>query len=431
MDLPFKISTETTRLTEPLLPSGAIDYVRVLNEKLGKGVTAESNALLPLLKIRGTAISVDEPMRAEFLRMAGAKGDEDTSPFFVRYELYLKEREPRADMAQATETLLQATQRPWNQKWSPPLAEYLVEQAGIFAIATDASKKPDFYTPYVSTDGSLAHAGLFKMTGLTDLARSWGARANLRIGSDNISGAIRDIEAMKRLGRLFQRPGTLICAIMGMVFDLMGNRLANTLLRRSLGIDDLQALTKALALPAWESIASYIDGVERWLFLSSLQQHALGLIDLAKDDRYAAKATLIQSIDVSVIDWNAAMRELNAWRDHQIEVVNRTAWREFARGHKELRKVSSKWQKELRKTRSLLQPLAGEARDVYARRVVHGLLAGASDLVRHERTRRQLHSYQQQLQTMCNAGNTPASRHSWWKRLFARRSQENSAGLRG
>ena len=246
--------------------------------------------------------------------------------------------------------------------------------------------------------------------------------ASLLIGSGRIDLAIADIAAMKRLGRLFQRPGTLLCALMGMFFDRIGSTVATALLtERTLSKGELEVLASALELPPWDSIAQYLDGLERWMFLSFAQQLAMGLFDLRPDEQHAKTATLLQSIDVSFIDWNAGMREFNALRDRQIEIVNRSDPGQFAQGQAELKKKSDEREREFMQNQPLLGPLAGEGREDYARRVVHGLLVGSFDLVERDSTRRQLNDEQDQLLALCKATGTKESRGSWWKRLVSRR----------
>src|SRR5690349_10746497 len=47
---PFFLAKETTFFSGPLRKDGTVDYVAAINEELGRGVTRENNAAIPLLE---------------------------------------------------------------------------------------------------------------------------------------------------------------------------------------------------------------------------------------------------------------------------------------------------------------------------------------------------------------------------------------------
>src|SRR5713101_3375645 len=64
----FTISKETTYVTGPLDKDGYIDYAAALNERLGKGVTPENNANVPIWKALGPHPE-GATMPAEFFKL--------------------------------------------------------------------------------------------------------------------------------------------------------------------------------------------------------------------------------------------------------------------------------------------------------------------------------------------------------------------------
>jgi hypothetical protein len=64
------ISPATTRLIEPLDEMGYPDYVAALNVQLSKGVTADNNAMVPLMQALGPK-EIPATYREDFFRRLG------------------------------------------------------------------------------------------------------------------------------------------------------------------------------------------------------------------------------------------------------------------------------------------------------------------------------------------------------------------------
>jgi len=62
------ISTETTRITAPLKPSGYPDYLAALNQAMSKGVTPENNAVVLLLRMGGPKL-IEGPAEEIYRRL--------------------------------------------------------------------------------------------------------------------------------------------------------------------------------------------------------------------------------------------------------------------------------------------------------------------------------------------------------------------------
>src|SRR5947209_7995811 len=60
----FTVSKETTYVTGPLDKDGYVDYAAALNERLGKGVTPETNANVLIWKAIGPRPQAAKPMPA-------------------------------------------------------------------------------------------------------------------------------------------------------------------------------------------------------------------------------------------------------------------------------------------------------------------------------------------------------------------------------
>src|ERR1041384_775270 len=86
---PLTLSKETTAITSPLLPDGTPDYITALNRLHSQDVTPENNALIPLLRIRGTD-SLDPNIRSKFLEIIGAEPTPSDARIFLTLSDYLK-----------------------------------------------------------------------------------------------------------------------------------------------------------------------------------------------------------------------------------------------------------------------------------------------------------------------------------------------------
>src|SRR5256885_8409701 len=67
----FTVSKETTYVTGPLDKDGYVDYAAALNERLGKGVTPETNANVLIWKEIGPRPGGGKGMPAEFYKLMG------------------------------------------------------------------------------------------------------------------------------------------------------------------------------------------------------------------------------------------------------------------------------------------------------------------------------------------------------------------------
>src|SRR5713226_2829852 len=85
----FTISKETTYVTGPLDKDGYIDYAAALNERLGKGVTAENNANVLIWRAIGPRPERPE-ISPEYFRKLGIKAPPDADEYYVDLLRYIK-----------------------------------------------------------------------------------------------------------------------------------------------------------------------------------------------------------------------------------------------------------------------------------------------------------------------------------------------------
>src|SRR6266852_4930537 len=147
----FTISKETTYVTGPLDKDGYIDYAAALNERLGKGVTAENNANVLLWKAIGPRPQ-RETMPSEFFQLMGIEAPPAKGEYFIDLKLYLKEQfkiEPGEEAEEIGEQLIRCTQRAWKPEEYPKVASWLKANENPLAIVVQATKRTKYFSPYV------------------------------------------------------------------------------------------------------------------------------------------------------------------------------------------------------------------------------------------------------------------------------------------
>src|SRR5438067_3435981 len=209
----------------PAAPA-ATDYEAELNDRLGRGVTPERNAVVLLWKALGPTPEGGPGMPAEFFRRLGIPEPPRQGDYFVGFSTYLRDRvklDP-ADFAPHFDQQSRATQRPWSAKDYPQVAAWLAVNEKPLAVAVEATRRPDYYNPLVSRrtekdPGSLIGVLLPGVQKSRELGAALAARAMLRAGEGKFDDAWADLLACHRLGRLVGRGGTLIEGLVGVAVD--------------------------------------------------------------------------------------------------------------------------------------------------------------------------------------------------------------------
>src|SRR5829696_5018877 len=88
----FTVSRETTYVTGPLGTDGRIDYAAALNERLGKGVTPETNANVAVWWAFGPKPEGGNGMPAEFFKLMGIDEPPEKGDYFVDMWRFAREQ---------------------------------------------------------------------------------------------------------------------------------------------------------------------------------------------------------------------------------------------------------------------------------------------------------------------------------------------------
>ena len=146
--IPYTISKETTWITEPLRPDGAVDYFAALNARLSEGVTPENNAAVLLMQVMG-AEEIQPEIREEFYKQLGVPLPETTQglwlPFDDFVDRYLEtiESPHNEELREKLDDQFdEAKERPWTKSEFPVVAKWLDENKPAIELIVAASKRP-------------------------------------------------------------------------------------------------------------------------------------------------------------------------------------------------------------------------------------------------------------------------------------------------
>ncbi len=270
---------DTTYVTGPLDKDGYIDYEAALNDRLGKGVTPETNANVLIWKALGPTPEGGQGSPPAVFKRLGIDEPPKDGAYFISLGAFMRDHlklDPSEFEALAEEQAL-AGKRPWAAKDHPHIAAWLEANEKPMALVVEATRRPDYYNPLISRHGenepgSLISALLPSVQKCRELATALTDRAMLRVGEGKFDDAWQDLLACHRLGRLVARGGTLIEALVGFAIDNIASNADLAYLERA----DLTAaqardrMKDLQALPPMPPLADKIDLCERFVYLDSV-----------------------------------------------------------------------------------------------------------------------------------------------------------------
>ncbi|HSG73026.1 MAG TPA: hypothetical protein VLA12_21615 [Planctomycetaceae bacterium] len=224
--LPFRISPETTYVTEPLTPTGLVNYVAWLNRDLSQGVTPETNAAVLYWKAIGKneGILEDPEFVARLIRGLGTDPFADEGPTFIGLDRIARAAGVEVDFNEESTLGSQynlAMERPWKPHEAPLVYKWLYVNKEPLETVLQGTKRPHYYRPLFGTVDNDTMFGLRfpEIQPFRELARMLSARTLLALGEHRPEDAMRDLLAMHRLARHSARGGTLMSVLVGIAVD--------------------------------------------------------------------------------------------------------------------------------------------------------------------------------------------------------------------
>ncbi len=245
---PFTIGPETTIVDGPVLADGTIDYVAVVNERWGKGVTLQNNAAVDYLRAVGPE-GLSPEYRAEVLAAMGIAELPADGPYLVPANKFFAGTPDETESAQRLDRDMQTAMKTVvKSKDCPELAKWIAANRAPLGRFTVMAGKTQYFIPFgqpKDKNSILAWDLVGRLGRMRELARGLTARAMLQAGDGNADAAVPDLLALQRLSRLMaNKAPNLICALVAIAMERQSTE-AMAALAVSDALDDKQA--KALA----------------------------------------------------------------------------------------------------------------------------------------------------------------------------------------
>jgi peroxiredoxin/mono/diheme cytochrome c family protein len=338
----FTIGKETTFVTGPVDEDGYIDYAAALNERLGQGVTPEKNATVLLWKALGPHPE-GATMPPEFFQLLGIQAPPEKGEYFIDLDRFMKDRLKVDPTDKAAEEIYRrqdrVIQRAWKPKEHQDLAAWLDANANPLALAVEATKRPQYFSPLVPTQGGkkvssgllgVILPGVQKCRGL---ANALAARAMLRVGESRYDDAWQDLLACHRLGRLVGRGGTLIEGLIGIAIDNQAARADLAYLERvQTDAKRIESCLRDLQkLPPTPELADKVNLGERLAILDMVMsvdrrgiKYLEGLTAQGQANDSNPLGAFLAELILKDIDWDPALRNANQWYDRMAAAARGT-----------------------------------------------------------------------------------------------------------
>jgi hypothetical protein len=348
---PLRIAPETTYFTGPLDANGDVDYVAALNQHYSQGVTAENNAVVPLLRAFGPT-AIDEKYRETTYRALGMKPLPEQGEYFQSFrelidEILEKEYQALLEKAKrqnrltdevkwkdpklrhlfrsrtpAIEVQLRAeTRQAWRSEDSPLVAAWLKRNERPLDVLAAVPKRPRWFAPYCGAEPPNELEAQVNFRSAVDRRMAWFAaealmiRCRLHLGEDRPVEACRDAMLAVQLGeaqaqsRVYNstyyaaRAKEHGLAAMESVFEEVALTSADA---RGM----LSELRDEALLP---TLANYIGLAERCSITAAfplLSKHGISMLLRDADDDSPIKPSLLSQVESlatqGFVDWEAA-----------------------------------------------------------------------------------------------------------------------------
>jgi hypothetical protein len=290
----FKLGKDTTYVTEPLDDEGYLDYESALNRKLRGKSTPESNAVVTLLRVFGPKPEGAE-LKPDFYKWLGVEAPPEDGPYLVPHGKHFLRELQAADRQAFDDLETRLRRKPWKSEDAPRHADWLKLNEKPLALAVEASRKKDYFHPWVARDpkggrAMLIGALLPMVQRNREIASALSLRAALKLGQGRIVDAFEDVLAIHRLARLTSQGASNIELLVGIALQSIAHQSEITIFEhgKPTAKQALAYQAELLKLPPMATVADKLRLGERFVFLDAVQsmpreggENVAGAADLA------------------------------------------------------------------------------------------------------------------------------------------------------
>ncbi len=348
---PFKISRATTYFTAPVLPSGRINYVAVINAWAKRGVTKANNAgalVAKTLKIKG----VGAGYQRRFYKGLGIRIPKPSQAYrewfdYAQRHFLPKGMKPYVGKA---EFLFRksgdATMHPWTTAQYPHVAAWLKVTRPALRLLMRASKMREFYLPMLTRHAHGHGRGIPIYILLPNLSTQRSeANALLRFAMHDIAEghagvAAKALLALCRLGALESRQPTMISNLVSYADSTVATRAVGFLLaHHDLPKPQEQLLLRGLqGQPPFASLIPAANLEGRCIMLGAIEQLASGHgrgfnRAMMAAGRFNGKPPLWPNGEMSqekkffaLVRWNRVLKAVNHLSDQTVAALRQPGY---------------------------------------------------------------------------------------------------------
>lgn len=328
--VPFTISKETTCVTEPRTDDGLIDYAAALNERMSRDVTPQTNAAAFFHRAFGPQ-PAGTSLPNRFYQELGISRPAEDGEYFVTFRDFLKNKlgedfdDPRP--SELLDHAMGPTKRPWTPEELPPVAAWLQANQRPLAMIVRGTEQPDYYRPLIPEGEQglgLAAASFPEEVVSRSAARALVARAMLKAGRGQSEEAWDDLLASYRLGNLTGQGATLMGAVVAIHIELTAMQAVPNLIGQVKPNAELARRWQRHFedLPGPPDTAEKVGLDERFVFLDLIQIGAVTTSPSRSSiDNLNTLVDMIEDLEPTKADWDAAMKLANRWYDRASEAM--------------------------------------------------------------------------------------------------------------
>ena len=323
----LRVSEETTYITEPLKSDGKrVDYFAAWEqETYPPNIATEENGYRLIVQHLGNAPEAPPHHAAEIRRKLGLPEElepdmnyQDPEDFWQAYldsdecdEAMLVRLIDEVPCNDPQGELRDRIYRPWTSQDLPAMEKWLRKNNAAIDIISEAVRKPVFRIPMARTneDDQLLALLLPELQQTRAFARGLSVRANHRIGTGDIDGAIEDIVACRRLGRQIGPGGSLIHMLVGIACEGIACSIGIAGSLEHLPTkDQLQRLAANLEVLPPPAAVDEAMRFERYTALDIVQDLSMGKVPLNDWETLSQGPSWL-------VDWNVVAKRINEYYD--------------------------------------------------------------------------------------------------------------------
>jgi hypothetical protein len=268
---------DTTRIVEPTMSDGSIDYLAAIENYFSRGVTPENNAVPLLFEALGrVALPKSQPPDGITSRL-GMPHLPEQGDYFVTYEEFTKKKTGKAQSLENDQDARTAP-RGKLEKPTPMIRDWLATNEKPLAKIREASLRTRYFIPFNGGNrpDMIVSVLLPHVKPLGDVSNALSLRSRIRVEAGDVSGAGEDALTLHRLSRVVGQAPTLVERLVGIVAETLACDADRSLAESGkMSAQDLRDLSAKLAgLPDLQPPSAAIDQGERYMMLDASQRFA-------------------------------------------------------------------------------------------------------------------------------------------------------------